>query len=348
MELKISFVLIGVFLVPLNVAFGRQAQGQQTYRLDSPIDGLELFLRRQAPAGAPRHTVLMVHGATFPSALATGFRFDGRSWMDELTEAGFDTWALDFLGYGESDRYPQMSLPPTAGTPLGRAPEAAQQIQRAIEFIRSRTSSDRVSMVAHSWGTMPASLLAAQRPDLVERLVLFGPIAPRNGELGEAEPFPAHHEVTEMDQRSRFLSEVPQGYPRVLLERHLVEWLLAYMSSDSLSYTREPHSVRVPFGPIADLLDLWSGNEFPYRLADIKAPTLIVRGEWDTASSDEDTRNIFSGLTATSTKRLSTIGRATHLMHLETGRHQLYRDVESFLAGPDVDSLVGGALDDGI
>jgi pimeloyl-ACP methyl ester carboxylesterase len=27
--------------------------------------------------------------------------------MDELASAGYDVYALDFLGYGESDRYPK-------------------------------------------------------------------------------------------------------------------------------------------------------------------------------------------------------------------------------------------------
>lgn len=53
--------------------------------------------------------VLFIHGASFPSELASGFKIGGASWMDHLTNAGYDVFALDFLGYGKSDRYDYMS-----------------------------------------------------------------------------------------------------------------------------------------------------------------------------------------------------------------------------------------------
>jgi pimeloyl-ACP methyl ester carboxylesterase len=76
---------------------------EQTFLIDSGREGLKLFLRRLSSAGAAsRGTVLYLHGATFPSALSIAFRFAGRSWRDALCEAGFDVWALDFLGFGGS------------------------------------------------------------------------------------------------------------------------------------------------------------------------------------------------------------------------------------------------------
>jgi alpha-beta hydrolase superfamily lysophospholipase len=77
----------------------------------SPVEGLQLFLRHLPPRAAATGIVLYVHGATFPSALSVAHRFDGHSWRDALCEAGFHVWGLDFLGYGESDRYPEMMQP---------------------------------------------------------------------------------------------------------------------------------------------------------------------------------------------------------------------------------------------
>ena len=81
---------------------------EQGFRIDSPIAGRKLFLRRLPPrapaADGRRRAVLYVHGLSFPSALSIAYRFDGRSWADHLTDAGFDVWALDFLGFGGSDR----------------------------------------------------------------------------------------------------------------------------------------------------------------------------------------------------------------------------------------------------
>src|ERR1700709_467037 len=90
------------------------ARREQPFRIPGPREGLSLFLRflpAAETATQPRRTVLYVHGATFPSALSVAHRFDGKSWRDALGEAGFDVWALDFYGFGHSDRYAEMEKP---------------------------------------------------------------------------------------------------------------------------------------------------------------------------------------------------------------------------------------------
>lgn len=79
--------------------------------------------------------MLYVHGATFPSALSIAHRFDGYSWRDDLTAAGFHVWGMDFLGFGASDRYAEMQKAPEEQDALGRASEASFQIEDAVEFI---------------------------------------------------------------------------------------------------------------------------------------------------------------------------------------------------------------------
>jgi pimeloyl-ACP methyl ester carboxylesterase len=140
-----------------------------------------LLLREQTSDGADRRRpVVYIHGATFPSANSMMFRFDGVSWADALNKAGRSVWALDFAGFGGSEFYPQMAQPtPPAGEPLGRAPQAAAQIERAVRAIITETGAARVSIIAHSWGTMAAGLFATQHPELIDRIVFFGPIVRR-------------------------------------------------------------------------------------------------------------------------------------------------------------------------
>jgi pimeloyl-ACP methyl ester carboxylesterase len=90
--------------------------------------------------------------------------------------------------------------------------------------------------------------------------------------------------------------------------------------------------VRVPSGPIADIGRAWSGTLL-YDPAAITAPTLLVRGEWDTVSSAADIAWLQRHL---SNARVSavTLPRGTHVMHLEEGRHRLYEAVERFLKSP--------------
>lgn len=104
----------------------------------------------------------------------------------------------------------------------------------------------------------------------------------------------------------------------------------AYLASDPSSGSRDPASVLVPNGPSADIDDAWSGH-LPYDPARITAPTLIVRGAWETVTTDADARWLYDALRSAPLKRDVKIDRGTHVMHLEASRRQLYREVAAFL-----------------
>jgi pimeloyl-ACP methyl ester carboxylesterase len=290
-----------------------------------------LLLREQTPAGADRQRpVLYIHGATFPSANSMMFRFDGVSWADELNKAGRSVWALDFAGFGGSEFYPEMAQPtPPAGEPLGRAPEAAAQIERAVRAILAETGATRVSIVAHSWGTIAAGLFATQRPELVDRIVFFGPVVRREIMKG-VPPLGTWRFLTVEEQHKRFVEDVPAGEPPVLLDRDFAEWSALYLKSDPSSGTRTPPSVRTPNGPVADIMAAWSGS-LAYDPALIKSPVAIVRGEWDGLCRDADAEWLLAALTSAPQKTDTKIAKATHLMHLEENRGDLYRAAINFL-----------------
>lgn len=103
-----------------------------------------------------------------------------------------------------------MSEPADRHPPLGRAPEAARQVVSVSALIR-RETGQRVSRVAHSWGSMPAACAAIAEPDAVDRLVLFAPIARRTG--GNTAALPAWTDVTNAAQHARFVEDVPKSHP---------------------------------------------------------------------------------------------------------------------------------------
>jgi pimeloyl-ACP methyl ester carboxylesterase len=140
---------------------------EEHFRIPSETNGLTLFLRYLGPsrALASRKTVLYIHGATFPSALSIAHRFDGYSWRDDLNAVGYHVWGLDFLGFGASDRYPEMSETSEGLPALSRAEVASWQIERAVGFILKQHGVDRISLIAHSWGSMPTGLFAGRHPE---------------------------------------------------------------------------------------------------------------------------------------------------------------------------------------
>jgi pimeloyl-ACP methyl ester carboxylesterase len=307
---------------------------EEHFHVPSPLPGLSLFLRRLAPRTPNGKAVLYVHGGTFPSALAVAHRFAGRSWRDALCDAGFDCWALDFHGFGSfSDPYPEMAEPAERHAPLGRAASASRQLEAALGFIAARRGTACVCLLAHSWGTIVAGDLAGRRPELVDRLVFFGPIA-RREPRGERLRLPAWRLISLADQWQRFTADVPEGEAPVLSERHFRRWGEAYLDADPESRRRTPPAVKVPGGAFQDIYDAWAG-ELAYDPALIRAPVAIIRGEWDSMCGDADALWLFRALTGAAMRRDVKIGRATHLMHLEAGREALYREAEIFLAGND-------------
>ena len=321
----------------LQVGTPKLDASEEHYWIASPYAGLQLFLRHlPAPrSGGTPVPVIYVHGATFPSALSIAHRFDGYSWRDALVEAGFDVWGFDFLGYGYSDRYREMNGPADACPPLLNAEEASAQLEAAVRFVRQHSGVGRVSLISHSWGSMPACRFAGRHPTLVDRIVLFAPIARRSPRRYEKPPTaPAWRIVTVEDQWARFVEDVPPREPPVLSRIHFEEWAERYLDSDPESRNREPAGVKVPTGPVDDILHAWHGD-LGYDPGAVQAPTAIIRGEWDGLIPDEDARWLFEALTHSPDKRDVKISRGTHLMHLEKMRHALYRETIAFLLAAD-------------
>jgi pimeloyl-ACP methyl ester carboxylesterase len=279
---------------------------------------------------------LYVHGATFPSALSIAYRFDGRSWRDALCDEGFDVWGLDFYGFGHSDRYGEMEAPAAANPPLCATEEAAAQVAAAVRFILEHEGLSSLSMITHSWDSMAAAKFAGDHPSLVDRLVLFAPIARREPPRYASRPDgPAWRIVTLEDQWARFVKDVPPGEPPVFSRVHFAAWAQRYLDSDPQSRSRDPAGVKTPSGPFVEILRAWHG-ELGYEPARVSAPVAILRGAWDGLVTDADARWLFDAFSNSPSKRNIKISRATHLMHLETMRSALWRECASFLLGDDI------------
>jgi pimeloyl-ACP methyl ester carboxylesterase len=226
-----------------------------------------------------------------------------------------------------------MAEPADRHAPLGGAELASRELETALRFVAAHHGGQRISLVAPSWGSIVAGRLAGRRPELVDRLVLFGPIAQRPRQ-GEAQTLPAWRLISLKDQRDRFVADVPPNEPAVLDKGHFAEWGERYLDVDADSRTRSPAAVKVPSGAFQDIFNAWAGA-LAYDPGLVRAPVAIIRGEWDSLCNDSDARWLFDGLRASPLRRDIKIGRATHLMHLEENRHALYRETEGFLAGGD-------------
>jgi hypothetical protein len=89
----------------INASMTRPATATEDLMIPSDIKGIQQHVRRKRRAGqdhfSAERTVLMMHGATFPSASLFDVPVGGGSFMDDLAGNGLDVYALAVRGYGD-------------------------------------------------------------------------------------------------------------------------------------------------------------------------------------------------------------------------------------------------------
>jgi pimeloyl-ACP methyl ester carboxylesterase len=173
-------------------------------------------------------------------------------------------------------RYPQMYEPPADNAPLCVAEDAAKQLEAAVRFILDYHTLDKISLIAHSWGSMPLGRFASEHSALVDRMIQFAPIARRKA------------------------------------RRHFENWGKQYLDSDPESRSRDPAGVKTPLGLFSEIIKAWHG-QLAYDPALMRSPVAIIRGEWDGLMLDEDAHWLFNAFTQSPDKRDIKIGRGTAL-----------------------------------
>lgn len=333
-------VRVGALLLVLGAGSPLRAQSEkqlteETVRIPGPLPGLRLGLRHVVLSDAANRgsqsVVLILHGSAVPVSGNPGYPFGGRSMLQALALENLDVWALDYYGYGESDRYPEMNEPPDRHPPLGNAEQVADQVDSVVAFLRRRFRVEQIELIGDSRGSLVAGVSASRHPEVISRLVLFGPVTPFTTGPSPDEVLPAYVTVTPSGLWTTFTrwSEAA-GAPPVLDASMYEAWAAIYLKSDPTSATRSPASVRIPNGSQADLAAIASGR-FVYDPGRITAPTLIVMGEWDEIATLSGAEWLLRSLHRAPERRLTIIGRGSHTIQFEQERTQLYHVIASFL-----------------
>jgi pimeloyl-ACP methyl ester carboxylesterase len=330
-----SFVATGLLASTPIAAQSDARITEETLHIQGPINGLKLGLRHafvtSAATPSMRPVVLILHGAGAPVAGNPDFALGGHSLMTSLAEKGVEVWALDYYGFGESDRYPEMSKAADAHPPLGRAEECADQIDAVTVFLKRDRHVDRIMLIGDSGGSLVAGVFATRRPNLVSRLILFGPETPFTEGPPTDAVLPAYIDIAPADLWGQFADwSQAVGKPDALDASAYKAWAEVYLRSDPTSATRTPPTVRVPNGRQADTADIERGR-FIYDPGAIRAPTLIVMGEFDAIATLPGAQWLLKSLRQAPERRLVVIGHGSHTIQYETERTQLYHVMADFL-----------------
>jgi pimeloyl-ACP methyl ester carboxylesterase len=177
---------------------------------------------------------------------------------------------------------------------------------------------------------------AADNPALVERVVLYAPvwtlsgpppIGPNGGPLG------AYRSVTQAQAKQRWLNGVPQDKAAGLIPPGWFEhWAGVTWATDPDGLRQNPPALRAPNGVLQDLADYWAPGKEPfYDPAKIRAPVLLVVGEWDRDTPPSMATTIFPLLTNSPGKRLVMLAEGTQTIMMERNRGALFQAVQVFL-----------------
>lgn len=308
-----------------------QINTMEILKTQSHISNLEIAINHIVPNVVSNdYPILFLHGSTFPTALSFDFKMNNVSWMSSLSSNGYDVYGLDFLGYGNSDRYPEMESTSKGTKVVGRAADVYLDVERAVEMILKKTGKNKIYLIGHSWGGTVAGLFAAKFPDKIDKLVLFAAITTRN-ETSEIENIEgSYEEMTPKERIERMKNLTPNGKICQLEPEIFENWGSIWAKNDSLVTKFKSESIRFPSGPSQDVEDLMHNKPY-FNPKDIKSKTLIIRGEWDKYPNNFDSENLFTALENAQSKKYVVIEKGTHVLHLEKSRNDLYDEVLSFL-----------------
>ncbi len=305
--------------------------------------GPRLALRHRAAVGPRRGVLLFVHGATFASELYD-VPVPGYSWMAAAAEAGREAFAVDLRGYALSERPESFDRPAAEAPPYARAREVLADIDRAVEAVREQTGAETVDLVGGSWGSVTCGLYASgPAAKKIRRMVLYAPlfaewndlwlgICGAPGDPGRLNPdLGAYRWVEEETIRQRWDGEIPSADKSHYRDEAVFQALfLSALEADPLWQSRTPPAFRVPNGTFVDLHAVFTGQAL-YDPAEIRVPTLLLRGADDPTSTDSDACCLFEALGAEE-KAYRIVPRASHFAMAERQAPEVFRQTEAFLA----------------
>jgi pimeloyl-ACP methyl ester carboxylesterase len=309
----------------------------EEFMVPSGDPGIEIYLRSKRPEGlapSPARTLLMVHGAGFGGSVSFDLPFAGVSWMDYVAGRGFDVWTIDIRGFGRSSRPAALAQPADQGQPVARGPEAMRDLGAAIAHIRRTRGIEKLSLLGYSWSSVLVGRYTQENAAQVERLVLFAPNWLRDG-ASRTDPggaLGAWRAATQQQVRDSVLVQAPEDRRAALLPpgwfEHFagVTWAL-----DPDGVRQIPQVLRIPNGPVADGREYWNAGRPFWDPTTVRAPTLVVMGEWDRTTPPALGLSLFGQLTASAGKRLVVVAEGTHNLWMERNRGALFQAVQVFL-----------------
>jgi proline iminopeptidase len=212
-----------------------------------------------------------------------------------------------------------------------------------LEEVRDQLGLERVTLVAHSYGALLAASYAVAHPSRVRRMVFFGPLPPRRGDV--LQRFPATirarldaQEITRLDEAYRRLrdrgAEVRQAcrdflavalLPRLAQPRRSLALMRSDLCASSVDGIR--YGLTVASRVVLDSYGDWDLRQ-QLHLLDI--PTLVMHGEEDAIPMEL----VAEWISSLRRGQLVRVPNAAHFPYLERP-DLVWPAVDHFLTAPE-------------
>ena len=233
--------------------------------------------------------------------------------MNVFARFGFDVWTMDFEGYGKSTV--------TAGN--SDIASGVADLRAAAPIVERETGQTKFHYMGESSGAIRAGAFAVAEPNRVASVVLeaftyTGKGSPTLSKRGEQTEFYRTHNRRKRDEtmiKSIFTRDRPgTSDPRVPL---------------ALAKAEMPNGDTVPAGTYLDM----TANLPLVDPTKVQCPVLLVRGQYDGISTEEDLLDFFSKL-PTADKQYAVIPGAAHAIAMSLTRADLWHVMREFLTMP--------------
>jgi pimeloyl-ACP methyl ester carboxylesterase len=279
---------------------------------------VKLFLWQKRAEGAPRGTVLFVHGSSMASQPTFDLQVPGRahsSAMEWFVERGFDTWSVDNEGYGRSDKTRPINCDISNG---------ADDLAVASEYVLKNSPARKLLVYGISSGALKAALFAQRHPERVARLALDAFVW-----TGEGSPTLAERKKRLPEFAAKNRRPIDRAFVRSIFNRDhpgtaddatIEAFATAILSLDD----------SVPTGTYVDMC-----SKLPLvDPAKINIPTIVMRGEFDGIAGIEDLLDFYRRLPHPD-KQFSVMAGISHASFQQKNYMTVYHILHSFFTQPE-------------
>ena len=342
-----------IFIFTMLFASLAQAQTRavrQDVMIDALDPGIKLFVRSKMAEGQTRFSdsniVLFVHGATYPSTPDFDLQYKDYSWADWMVDKGYVVYMFDKRNYGFSSREKAMDEPAANNRPVTRSYLAIRDISAVVDHIRKKHKVNKVTLIGWSWGAMTAGYYSSLNSEKVQKLVMYAPLysfAPHtnlgagSGSQNRRKPnefnyaLGAYRFGSKAANDGRWDGEIPVADKNAFREEGVRDaFALEALKTDPTSESRNPPSLRAPNGVLEDSFMQATGRSL-WNASSIYVPTLLIAGEFDTWSYNEDREGLMRDLTNAPVKKHVVIKNATHFVLFEKPRMEFFGEIDAFL-----------------